>query len=912
MIRLVCRLEDFLSGQPIGDCRLEARIIVAPRLFGTLPDLSLAQVLSREAVSPPDGTVALDLDATAQFDAIEQLVSEGQAAGTPVAFVEFHARCEGFDLTRASQRALQRDDTFETTIALDFAKSLVGHTTPTSTALWFCLHRNQRPDEAFVCEIDTADTADDATPLQSHRREFRESDLNTTVVRVTSLRPDTRYQYVLRRQTGDQVGQPRRGRALTAGDLVTFSDERDARRLRFAFASCHSPVHHGLLSGGIETVSREALERWVALGRLPASECDMVILMGDQIYADGIEDNFPDDPWVTRFANRYHQQWEYREVRRVLASRPHYMILDDHEVRDDYGTSELDDEIVTNGLRAYRAFQHSHNPGGPDGPFHYGFRRGPVAFFVLDTRTRRATDPDNAGFPVIGQAQLNEFRRWADEDARDADVIVVVTSVPLAWLPVEIIREAIKNIGRGLGVLVSAGNLVAGPINYFIGSVLGEAAFRYLSGQHDLEDQWTFGPLQPDLRRVLTILFDLANDLDPSTGEPRPEGHKRAVFVLGGDVHMGGIHVIESSHDGSSGVRDHRANASIYSLTSSPISHKPPDSKIYQDAIEKVSDDIDPHIVFTGKAVVGQVFGGGLLDAFGKEPATFTLDTEEQRHYRAGLIGMMAERNFGLFEMRRLDAPGRQYGFSFSIEGPEPAEVSYAFTLNLDAATIVPVAASPGLILTPAQIDFGGVQIGTEQSRTLVIRNVSGGSASISLAPSKAGDVFRWSGFDGSLGHGEEHRVAIAFRPTTNEIVNAELTVRSPVLESPAVVGVIGKGPGGFPEPDPDPPPPARLTFEPESINFGTVPLNTVRVRTLTIRNFTSEPVAITIKASPANIPFSWNAFSGNLFGGAERSFELRFRPRNHEIEEATLVVTSTASGSPHRIPLRGKGPGGF
>jgi hypothetical protein len=216
------------------------------------------------------------------------------------------------------------------------------------------------------------------------------------------------------------------------------------------------------------------------------------------------------------------------------------------------------------------------------------------------------------------------------------------------------------------------------------------------------------------------------------------------------------------------------------------------------------------------------------------------------------------------------------------------------------------------VILSPELVDFGGVQIGTERSRSLIIRNVSGGSASISVAPSRTGDVFKWSGFDGDLGHGEEHRVAIAFTPTTNEIANAELTVRSPMLASPAAAGIIGKGPGGFPEPAPEPPPPERLTFEPESINFGTVPLNTVRVRTLNIRNFTSGPVTITIQASPANIPFSWEAFSGNLFSGAQRAFELQFQPRSHAIEEATLVVSSTAPGGPHRIPLRGKGPGGF
>ena len=221
------------------------------------------------------------------------------------------------------------------------------------------------------------------------------------MIRVTGLDPATQYRYALRRTVAVPGGEPRAGRELTAGEFVTVSDERDARRIAFAFASCHSPIRHGDLSEGIEVVSRESPERWARLATLSRSQFDMLILMGDQIYADGIETNFPEDPWFTKFAKRYHQQWEYREVRRVLASRPTYMILDDHEVRDEYGTeeefddtnAELTETITREGLRAYRAFQHSHNPEGPDGPpFHYHFRRGPAAFFVLDVRTKR--DPE--------------------------------------------------------------------------------------------------------------------------------------------------------------------------------------------------------------------------------------------------------------------------------------------------------------------------------------------------------------------------------------------------------------------------------------------------------------------------------------------------------------------------------------
>ena len=77
-----------------------------------------------------------------------------------------------------------------------------------------------------------------------------------------------------------------------------------------------------------------------------------------------------------------------------------------------------------------------------------------------------------------------------------------------------------------------------------------------------------------------------------------------------------------------------------------------------------------------------------------------------------------------------------------------------------------------------------------------------------------------------------------------------------------------------------EPAPPLKLNFDPASINFGTVPLNTVRSRSFTIQNSTGVPVRISIQAAPANMPFSWPAFSGNLAAGAQRRFEVQFRPR--------------------------------
>ena len=50
---------------------------------------------------------------------------------------------------------------------------------------------------------------------------------------------------------------------------------------------------------------------------------------------------------------------------------------------------------------------------------HYHFRRGPVAFFVMDGRTARGDDDE---FPIFGRRQWADLKVWAaSSEARDED-----------------------------------------------------------------------------------------------------------------------------------------------------------------------------------------------------------------------------------------------------------------------------------------------------------------------------------------------------------------------------------------------------------------------------------------------------------------------------------------------------------
>lgn len=108
------------------------------------------------------------------------------------------------------------------------------------------------------------------------------------------------------------------------------------------------------------------------------------------------------------------------------------------------------------------------------------------------------------------------------------------------------------------------------------------------------------------------------------------------------------------------------------------------------------------------------------------------------------------------------------------------------------------------LNFNPSVLTFGGVAIGAEAVRQLRIGNRTGRSVRISIARSPVGSVFRWSAVDTSLATGGDLRVSVTFRPTSNAIMRGTLTVTSATASSPESIGLVGKGPGGFPIPPPE------------------------------------------------------------------------------------------------------------
>jgi hypothetical protein len=180
---------------------------------------------------------------------------------------------------------------------------------------------------------------------------------------------------------------------------------------------------------------------------------------GDQIYFDF---PFPGrKPTPEQYRSAYRGAWsEDPSMREFLAQCPHYMILDDHEIVDEFANDSIPEwaakrksksegelpEVRTPGqylgaaTEAYRDYVDCRHPSA-DNELFYEFSHGKTRFFVLDTRTERYRHKGE----MISAAQLDRLKGWLAEDP--SALKFVVSSVPF----VAQLRHRTSGRGNGNG-----------------------------------------------------------------------------------------------------------------------------------------------------------------------------------------------------------------------------------------------------------------------------------------------------------------------------------------------------------------------------------------------------------------------------------------------------------------------------
>ncbi len=186
-------------------------------------------------------------------------------------------------------------------------------------------------------------------------------------------------------------GESSTARFRTFPDSSVTSD-----RIGFILGSCRYP---GMLwrSKEADTIF-DPIEQQFSAPKSGETAPRFVLMVGDQIYADKIHRMVPllRADTLAEFQERYHTALGSRNMSQLLRSAPHYMILDDHEIEDNWSADRLTTrrDLFFMAMYSYMSYQWCHGPRSFGTHLYYHFDCGSYPFFVLDTRSQRIRDDD--------------------------------------------------------------------------------------------------------------------------------------------------------------------------------------------------------------------------------------------------------------------------------------------------------------------------------------------------------------------------------------------------------------------------------------------------------------------------------------------------------------------------------------
>jgi len=367
------------------------------------------------------------------------------------------------------------------------------------------------------------------------------------------------------------------------------------RPLRVVFGSCRYARPDAVAaSGKFDADALDAFAKRMA-GQPPAEWPDVLLLLGDQVYADetsahtqarirarrdatvppGLQvQDFEEFTWL------YEESWTDPDVRWLLATLPSSMIFDDHDVADDWNTSAAWrrdmqatswwEDRVAGGLASYWVYQHLGNlapqalardrlyqrvrsEGGDCWPLlrdfaaaadreadgrkgaQWSYRRdlGSARLLVIDSRCGRMLDDGDRS--MLSEAEF----RWIEEQvAGDYDHLLVGTSLP--WL----LARALHDVEAWDEVLASGAR---GPRVARLAERMRRAA--------DLEHWAAF---RRSFDRLAELFACVGRGEHAGSGGQPPA----TVCVLSGDVHH--AYAARASYDPS-------VRSAVWQLTCSPV-----------------------------------------------------------------------------------------------------------------------------------------------------------------------------------------------------------------------------------------------------------------------------------------------------------------------------------------------------
>jgi choline dehydrogenase-like flavoprotein len=196
--------------------------------------------------------------------------------------------------------------------------------------------------------------------------------------------------------------------------------------LRFLAAACRYP-------GVVEAErARADLSLWKAAELAPGAR--FMALLGDQIYADARAGLFDGASEVERLVPRYRGAFGSPAFRAVAGQLPLAMVLDDHEIEDNWSRDHLQLPAgalrLRNALRSYHAFQRAHGSAIPsNGTGDAYLEQDGIRFLFVDSRTGRQRRGERRILQDVQWAHLEEALAQAVRHDPGKPVVICTGSV---------------------------------------------------------------------------------------------------------------------------------------------------------------------------------------------------------------------------------------------------------------------------------------------------------------------------------------------------------------------------------------------------------------------------------------------------------------------------------------------------
>ena len=483
---------------------------------------------------------------------------------------------------------LANPDNFESMQSKLGSASFVGHVTTTEVNIWVRVYRegdwrlfiSDIPLDIDPYSIQPSDPIFSSNSSVQYQDKFISSDTGQThTFKFDNLLAGKKYYYYLM-AVGELYFSIERKIELGIRTSYVFkTDLVDLSQFSFGFYSCHDPFGHRSFSEGLWPHFDEQLRE---------RNASFVIGGGDQMYCDThgrykqsshqqnkpqIEDLWDwlakhkktlasafnidtasnesiDEDGIKQYLKQlyrtyYRIYWNTPAMLETFRKFPQYMIWDDHEIMDGWGSltkserankldhifqwdnHQLNEKICQLAFKAasevYLEYQHNHNPSTPTDQWDYSFIKGETGFYVLDMRGHHDVE-NNDGERLLGKQQMARLIAWLKKPETIAlKAVFIVSPVPVVhW------NDKIMN---SIDLLLAVGGT-----------------------KDDAQDEWGNDTNITERNLLLGHLGTFSDK------------HKIPVTFLSGDVHCASAFKIH--------LKD-KPNAKLMNITSSGISRKP-------------------------------------------------------------------------------------------------------------------------------------------------------------------------------------------------------------------------------------------------------------------------------------------------------------------------------------------------